>query len=151
MTKESRLSKPKRNVLRRDDYFYFHHYSFQYALLTKRDVVNMTGYMAKFLFCILLDFLKVLYLILSWLVMPRDFFARSLRDLMHWSSLRSLVRTYAEWSTCGKSSIVFTDTRSAAGKKNDANIRHLHISQNAPNLCPKILHKHYCQFLLGWL
>ena len=32
-------------------------------------------------------------------------------------------------------------------KKNDANIRHLHFSHNAPNLSPKILHKHYFQFL----
>ena len=30
----------------------------------------------------------------SWLVMPRDFFARSLRYLTHWSSLRLLLRTY---------------------------------------------------------
>ena len=38
---------------------------FKYALLTKREVVNMTGYMAKFLFFrILLDFLKVLYFFL---------------------------------------------------------------------------------------
>ena len=32
MTKGSRLSKRKRNVLRRDDYFYFHHYSFQICI-----------------------------------------------------------------------------------------------------------------------
>ena len=30
-------------------------------------------------------------------------------------------------------------------------IRHLHISQNAPCLPPKILHKHFFQFLLGRL
>ena len=36
---------------------------FNYALLTKREV-SMTGYMAKFLFCILLDFLDVLYFFL---------------------------------------------------------------------------------------
>ena len=74
--------------------------------------------------------------------MPRDFFVRSLRDLMHWSSLRSLLRTY-EWSTCRNPSIVFTDTKSATEKER----RHLHISNNAPNLFPKILHKHYFQFL----
>ena len=82
--------------------------------------------------------------------MPRDFFVRSLRDLVYWSSLRSLLRTY-EWSTCSKSSIVFTDTKSATEKKNGANIRHLHISHNAPNFSPKILHKHYFQFVLGRL
>ena len=52
---------------------------FKYALLTKREV-NMTGYMAKFLFCILLDFLEVLYFFLVGFA-PR--LRRSLRDLMH--------------------------------------------------------------------
>ena len=66
MTKGNRLSKRKRNVLRRDDYFLdcktvrtFIIIPFKYALLTKREVVNMTGYMANFLslfFRILLDF-----------------------------------------------------------------------------------------------
>ena len=65
-------------------------------------------------FGILLDFLKVLYF--SWLVMPRDFFARSLRDLMHWCSLRSLLRTYQR-STCSKSSVVFTETKLRPMKK----------------------------------
>ena len=32
MTKGNRLWKRKRNVLRRDDYFYFHHYSFQICI-----------------------------------------------------------------------------------------------------------------------
>ena len=32
MTKGNRLSKRKQNVLRRDDYFYFHHYSFQICI-----------------------------------------------------------------------------------------------------------------------
>ena len=36
---------------------------FKYALLTKREV-NMTGYMAKLLLSILLDFLEVLYFFL---------------------------------------------------------------------------------------
>ena len=108
MTKGNRLSKRKRNVLRRDDYFYFHHYSFQICITDQA----WGQYMAKFLF---LHFVRLF------------FFACSPRDLMHWSSLRSLLRTY-EWSTCSKSSILFTDTKSATGKKNDANIRHLHIS-----------------------
>ena len=43
-------------------------------------------------------------------------FVHSPRDLMHWISLRSLLRTY-EWSTCSKSSIVFTDTKSATEKR----------------------------------
>ena len=83
---------------------------FKYALLTKREVVNMTGYMAKFLF---LHFVRLSKspLFFSWLVMPRELFARSVRDLMHWSSLCWLLRTY-ERSTCTKSSILFTDTKS---------------------------------------
>ena len=90
---------------------------FKYALLTKREV-SMTWYMAKFLFCILLDFLEVLYFF-SWFVMPQDLVmprARSLRDLVHWSSLRSLLRTY-ERSTYSKSSILFSDTKSGPKKK----------------------------------
>ena len=70
------LSKRKRNDV--TTIFTFITISFKYALLTKREVVNMTAcyYMAKFLFCILLDFLKFLNFF-SWLVMPGDFFVRS--------------------------------------------------------------------------
>ena len=50
---------------------------FNYALLTKREV-SITGYMAKFLFCILLDFLEVLYFFLVGYATRR-----LLRDLMH--------------------------------------------------------------------
>ena len=53
---------------------------FKYALLTKREVVSMTEYMAKFLFCILLDFLEVLYF---FLVGYARTLRRSLRDLTH--------------------------------------------------------------------
>ena len=52
MTKGNRLSKRKRNVLRRDDGSIFIIIPSKYALLTKREV-NMTGYLAKFPFCIL--------------------------------------------------------------------------------------------------
>ena len=81
MTKGDRLSKRKRNVSNRDDHFYFHHIivNFKKALLTKREV-NMTGYMAKFLFCILLDFLEVLYFFLIGYAMR---LRRLLGDLMH--------------------------------------------------------------------
>ena len=48
----------------------------------KREV-NMTGYMAKFLFRILLDFLEVLYFFLVGYAMR---LSRLLRDLMYWSS-----------------------------------------------------------------
>ena len=79
MTKGNRLSKRKRNVLRRDDYFYFHHCSFQICITDKREV-NMTGYMAKSLFSIFLDFLEVLYF---FLVGYATRLRRLLRDLMH--------------------------------------------------------------------
>ena len=75
--------------------------------------LNMTGYMAKFLFCIFLDFLEVLYFFLVGYAMR---LRRLLRDLMHWSSLCSLLRTY-DWSTCSKSSILFTETKSRQMKK----------------------------------
>ena len=69
--------------------------------------------MAKFLFCILLDFLEVLYFLL--LVMPRDFVARCATSCIE-ARLRSLLRTY-ERSTCSKSSILFTETNSRQMKK----------------------------------
>ena len=39
--------------------------------------------------------------------------------------------------------IVVSIHNGANEKKNDATIRHLHISHNAPSLLPKILRKHY--------
>ena len=107
-------------------------------------MVNTNKYMAKFLFLHLLDFLKVLYFFPAFFLSCfLSFFLKSfIFFLMHWSSLRSLLRTY-EWSTCRNPSIVFTDAKSATEKER----RHLHISNNAPNLSPKILHKHYFQFL----
>ena len=53
---------------------------FKYALLAKRKI-NMTGYMAKFLFCIFLDFLEVLYFFPVGYAMR---LRRLLRDLVHW-------------------------------------------------------------------
>ena len=107
---------------------------FKYALLTKREVVNMTGYMAKFLF---LHFVRLSKspLFFSWLVMPRDLFARSVRDLMHWSSLRSLLRTY-ERKTCSKSSIVFTDTKSGPMNKRTTPIYATCTSSIMHLICP---------------
>ena len=69
MTKGNRLWERKRNVLRREGYFYFHHYSFQISLLTKREV-NTTGYMAKFLFFLHFVRLSKSPLFFSWLVTP---------------------------------------------------------------------------------
>ena len=88
---------------------------FKYALLTKREV-NMTGYMAKFLFCILLDFLEVLYFFLvGYATRLRRSFGRCGTSCIE-ARLRSLLKTY-ERSTCSKSSILFTETKSRPIKK----------------------------------
>ena len=89
-----------------------YHWGVTFYLLTKREV-NMTGYMAKFLFSIFLDFLEVLYFFLVGYAMR---LRRLLRDLMHWSSLCSLLRPY-DRSTCSKSRILFTETKSKQMKK----------------------------------
>ena len=93
MTKENRLSKRKRNVLRRDGYFDFHHYSFQICITDQAwggQYDWIYDQISFFFFLILLDFLKVLYFFPTWLCHETSSFARSLRDLTHWSSLRSL-------------------------------------------------------------
>ena len=65
-------------------------------------------------FCILLDFLKVLYfffpLFFSWLVMPRDLVVRLFAARTHALKLASLLRTYERW-ICSKSSILFNETK----------------------------------------
>ena len=118
MTKGSRLSKRKRNVLRRDDYFYFRQYiPFKYALLTKREVVNMTEYMAKFLFLFFLDLLKVLYFFLAgYATRLLRLLGRCATSLIEARFDCLLLRIY-ERSTCSKSSIVFTDTKLGPMKK----------------------------------
>ena len=89
---------------------------FKYALLTKREVVNMTGYMAKFLFRILLDFLEVLYFFLvGYAKRLRRLFFRCRTSRIE-ARLRLLLRTY-ERSTCSKSSILFTQTKSRPMRK----------------------------------
>ena len=88
---------------------------FKYALLTKREVVNMTGYMAKFLF---LHFVRLsksplffFPLFFSWLVMPRDLVVRLFAARTHALKLASRLRTYERW-ICSKSSILFNETKS---------------------------------------
>ena len=58
MTKGSRLWKRKRNVLRRDDYFYFHHYSFQICITHQAwgQYDWIYDQISFFFFLILLDF-----------------------------------------------------------------------------------------------
>ena len=77
----------------------------------------MTGYIwPNSFFSLLLDFLKVLYFFPRWLCHETSSFARFLRDLMHRSSLPSLLRTYKR-STCSKSSSLFSKTMSGPMRK----------------------------------
>ena len=119
MTKGKRLWKRKRNVLRRDEYFYFRHYSFQIC------ITDQLWGQSDWIFG-QIPFLHFVRLSKSpsfffWLVMPRDFVARCATSCIE-ARLRSLLRTY-EWSTCSKSSILFTETSRGQWEKNDANIQ----------------------------
>ena len=77
MTKGSRLSKRKRNVLRCDDYFYFHYYSIQICITDQAwgGQYDWIYCQIRF-FCILLDFLKVLYFFPGWLCHETSSLAR---------------------------------------------------------------------------
>ena len=76
MTKGIGLSKRKRNVLRRDDYFYFHHYSFQICIIWPSVKSIRLDMWPNFFFCILLDFLKVVFFCPSWLCHETSSLAR---------------------------------------------------------------------------
>ena len=73
----------------------------------------MTCFMVKFLSCSLLDFVEVLYFFL--VGYARDYVARCATACIE-ARLRSLLRTY-ERSTCSKSSILFTETKSRPMRK----------------------------------
>ena len=90
MTMGSRLSKRKRNVLRRDDYFYFCQYSFQICITDQAWGGQYDWIYGKISFSFFLDLFKVLYFFPGSLCHETSLFARSLRDLTHWSSLRLL-------------------------------------------------------------
>ena len=78
---------------------------FKYALLTKRE----DSIWPYYLFCILLDFLEVLYFFLVGYAtrLRRSFYCCGTSCIE--ARLRSLLRTY-ERLTCSKSSILFTET-----------------------------------------
>ena len=105
MTKGSRLSKRKRNVLFLSNMHYWP--SARWSI--------WVDIWPNSCFCILLDFLKVLYfffpLFFSWLVMPRDLVVRLFAARTHALKLASLLRTYERW-ICSKSSILFNETKS---------------------------------------
>ena len=90
---------------------------FKYALLTKREVVNMTGYMTKFGF--FLHFVRVsqspFFFLVRYATRLRRSLGRCATSCIE-ARLRSLLRTY-ERSTCSKSSMLFTDTKSGPMKK----------------------------------
>ena len=73
MMKGHRLPKRKRNVLRRDDYFYFHHYPFQICITDQAWGQHdwIYGQIPFFLHFARLSRSKSF--IFSWLVIPRDF------------------------------------------------------------------------------
>ena len=149
LTKGNRLSKRKRNVLRRASLFLSNmHYwpSVKWSIW-----LHIIKWPNSF-FCILLDFLKFLNIFPGWLFHETSSFARPLRNLTHWSSLRSLLRTY-ERSTCSKSLTFCLPIRNQPMKKRTTPIYATCSSPiyNAPSLPPKILHKCYSQFVVGRL
>ena len=87
----------------------------KHALLTKREV-HATGYMAKFLF---LHFARLsrspFFFLVGYATRLRRSFGRCGTSYIE-ARLRSLLRTY-ERSTCSKSSIVFTETKSRPMRK----------------------------------
>ena len=122
VTKGNRLPKRKRNVLRRDDYFYLHHYPFQICITDQAWGQHDWIYGQIPFFCISLDFLEVLYFFLVGYAkrLRRSFF--HCRTSCIEARLRSLLRTY-ERLTCSKSSILFTERSRGQWEKNDANIQ----------------------------
>ena len=91
MTKGSRLSKRKQNVLRRDDYFYFHHYSFQICITDQAWGCQYDWIYDQISF-FFSHFVRLSWspLFLSCLVIPRDFFVCSVARRPHALKLSSI-------------------------------------------------------------
>ena len=110
MTKGNRLwkQKRKRNVLRRDDYFYFHRYSFLICITDQAWGQH--------------DWICGQIPFPGWLCHETSSFARSLRDLVYWSSLRLIFKLMRGRLVA---SLAFCLPRRSWGqwKKNDANIQ----------------------------
>ena len=92
MTKGNRLSKRKQNVLRRDDYFYFHHYSFQICITDQAWGGQYDWIYGKLSFSFFSHFVRLCLspLFFSCLVMPRDFFVCSVATRPHALKLSSI-------------------------------------------------------------
>ena len=119
MTKGNRLSKRKRNVLRRDDYFYFHNYSFQLCITDQAwGQYDWIYGQIPFLHFVRLSRSPLFFP--GWLCHETSSLVRSLRDLIHWSSSSLIFKNL--W---GVASLAFCLPRrvEANKKKNDANIQ----------------------------
>ena len=94
MTKGNRLSKRKRNVLRRDDYFYFHHYSFQICITDQAWGGQYDWIYGQIPF---LHFARLFRspLFFSWLVMLWDFVACCATSCIE--SLKLALLTFKNW------------------------------------------------------
>ena len=114
MTKGNRLSKRNRNVLSVTTIFIFIIISFKYTLLTKLRSIWLDIWPNSF-FCVLLDFLEVLFFLVGYATRLRSSLGRYATSSIE-ARLPSLLRTYKR-STYSKSSILFTDTKSAPMKK----------------------------------
>ena len=118
-TKGNRLWKRKRNVLRRDDYFYFHHYSFQICITDQAwGQYDWIYGQIPFLHFVRLSRSPLFFP--GWLCHETSSLVRSLRDLIHWSSSSLIFKNL--W---GVASLAFCLPRrvEANKKKNDANIQ----------------------------
>ena len=124
MTKGNRLSKRKRNVLRRDDYFYFHHYSFQICITDKA-----WGGQYDWIYGQISFFSHFARLSKSPLFFPGWLCHETCHSLGRWatscidpSSSSLNLRTY-ERSTWNKSSLLLTEKKSCPMKKDGRNIQ----------------------------
>ena len=85
MTKGNRLSKRKRNVLRRDDCFYVHHHTFQICI-TDQAWGQYDWIYGQIPFLHFARLSRSPLFFPGWLCHETSSLVRSLRDLMHWSS-----------------------------------------------------------------
>ena len=117
MTTGNRLSKRKWNVLRRDGYFYCHHYSFQICITDQAwGQYDLIYGQIPFLHFVRLSRSPLFFFLVCYATRLGYATSSVAARLVDWSSLRSLLRTY-ERSTYSKSSILFSDTKSGPKKK----------------------------------
>ena len=86
MTKGNRLWKRKRNVLRRDDYFYFHHYSFQICITDQAWGGQYDWIYGQIPFLHFVRLSRSPLFFPGWLCQETSSLVLSLQDLTHWFS-----------------------------------------------------------------